>query len=599
MVKFNSKTLVFLIIVGIVAFVLFNQNLIPLSVVGGFSTLSLSNVDIQTNDPTGNIQGDVWVLTVRQGGLGQHAVGTFSPEEISVGEKRAEKGFTLKLVNTEQKCNYPLIVDYGKTVYKYGYLKAALAPWENANEWAQERCGLLGQYLYWTKPSGLDYFCVYRNPIAGAVANLEENPNLEFKTTVSLEIEGESALTDTMSNTGNSIVHLGNKAVGIWQGNLSTGEQCPAPSSSGIKAVFGKESIYDWSTPTWRLVDSTKLSNYFVQQSVVERREDSLTEAELKNKIDLANSLADQSLLPKQFCLYNNCAIGKNSFSLVDGKYEINLNKQIQYPVMTFYIKADSLGIYQPTTKPVIVSTETTDFATGEKGSIIVKFKNDSEESGNFLIYADCSTAGFSQTGSNIERYVSAGQQSTVFVPISGSCSSRTQGNCTVVVKSLDFSGKTDSRNVSLYCSPQLTCTPEKRVCIDDVISQCNNIGTGWNVVEDCKSVGKVCAVDEVGTIYCKAKTNSPKPVCGNGKCEEGETINTCPADCGDCEWWQVKVEKDVPTYLIPLPFIGGLIQTGVTHESTCVTDPVMAMIGLMAIVLIGMMGYYFMKKRR
>ena len=142
-----------------------------------------------------------------------------------------------------------------------------------------------------------------------------------------------------------------------------------------------------------------------------------------------------------------------------------------------------------------------------------------------------------------------------------------------------------------------MTCTPGKKVCIEDVISKCNSLGTAWDVVEDCAVKEKVCAVDEVGTLYCKG--DNPSPKCGNGVCEADETAVTCPADCGECNWWENRVDKDVPIYLIPLPFIGGLIQTGITHDSQCVTDPVMAMTGLMGIVLIGMMAFYFTKKRR
>src|SRR3990167_1218173 len=83
----------------------------PLSIFG-FTTLSLSQIDVQSGDPI--LGGQVWALTVRAGGLGQYATGaskTFSESEISTDEGKAANQLDIKIVSQSQSCEYPIAHD--------------------------------------------------------------------------------------------------------------------------------------------------------------------------------------------------------------------------------------------------------------------------------------------------------------------------------------------------------------------------------------------------------------------------------------------------------------------------------------------------------
>lgn len=79
----------------------------------------------------------------------------------------------------------------------------------------------------------------------------------------------------------------------------------------------------------------------------------------------------------------------------------------------------------------------------------------------------------------------------------------------------------------------------------------CGNCGQGKACTDEgqCVTVGAICgnAKCEAGESYstCPSDCEAPTPVCGNGKCEAGESTATCKADCpgsgpvcgnGNCE---------------------------------------------------------------
>lgn len=495
----------YLILILLVAFAgtffYLNPQYLPFSF--GFSTLSIGTTDFTTNDPNGFLQGKLFVFTVRQGGLAQRAQGAILAEQINVNGVKAKKGFDLMIENTQQECEYPISVDYsGGKIYTYGVVKyryACTTPWtcKPLSEVLAD-CQKYGEPLIAFKfPNSFDEGCIYRNPIASYTGRLKEQANYHFKTKMSLAIEGETPITAIISNKSQTTAKFDNVAYAIWQGNLVTGETCPNPSTARVMAVYVKAG------EEWRLINMDRYNTYKTREERLNNLitelhsgyNSSATEGYVDSLISQINSAASQALQTTTF----KGGFLRNSHSLQDGKYVIELPKQLQFPVFTFYVKADSLGVYTPTVKPKILSAKAVSFKTGEIGSIEVKFKNDSEVGGGFFIWAECPT-GFQMYGTTIESYVGAGATKTVFIPLTGSCSKDLTKTCIVHVKGTEVE---DTKSVSVTCKPQQVCQPNAIVCILNKIKKCNADGTGYTLISDCAAQGKVCGTDSFGNLTC------------------------------------------------------------------------------------------------
>jgi len=476
-------------------FFYFNPQYLPMAI--GFSTLSIGTTDFTTNDPNGFLQGELFVFTVRQGGLSQKAVGTITANQIQADGKKASKGFTLEITNTKQECVYPISVDYtsGK-VYLYGFKKYPM--------WSSENCSAYGEYVAEIKPAwSLDKYCIYRNPLSSYSGRLKDQANYRFNTIWKLAIEGEEPIVSTMSNIGETKVKFDNVAYAIWQGNLVTGETCPNPSSHRVMAVYAFKK--------WVLVNEDYWDDYKNYERSFLQNLRSLNADAIENQIKELNNKAGKAVafLPDNHpFLRTGGGQGylANKESVKNAMYILPLAKQIQFPVFTFYVKADKLGVFTPTVKPSIISAKSIAFKTGELGSIELTFKNESEVGGTFHIWAEC-PAGFSMYGTTIERYVGANQTATVFIPITGQCGTTTTKTCTVYVKGTELK---DSKRVSVTCKPQQVCNPNQIVCINDAIYKCNADGTDYILIENCKSQGKVCGTDALGNLICVTSGTTP-----------------------------------------------------------------------------------------
>jgi len=463
----------------------------------GFTTLSLSSVDFKTNDPTGFLQGPVFALTVRQGGLAQHAEGYFSPQVIKDEGKMVRKGFKLEIDNFEQRCRYPVRVDYSEKIYKYGLVDCGLfEPLESC----KSKCARFGEVIGWGKAVGeLTGYCVYGSPVASYTGRLKDVADYGFRAKLKLTIDGKSPVTATISSTGAGEARLGNVALAVWQGNLVTGASCPVPSSDRVMAVYSKG---------WRLINASYFDSYKNKSDDL-KASFGVHSTQIRLKIEQVNAAADAALRPVSW----NNAVGVDSFSVENGYFFVDLPKQLQFPVFTIYVKADELGLYQPIGKAVILSAQGSTFKTGEDGVIRVDFMNESSVDAGFQVWVECSP-GFSMKGSVIERQLRAGVRDTVFIPVTGSCSSTKSGNCKVYVKALG-GGTPVTANVSMTCSPQQVCDPGKVSCISNVIKQCNSDGTAWLTLEDCASKGQVCVSNSLGQLSCGSGSNAGTPLPG------------------------------------------------------------------------------------
>lgn len=466
----------------------------------GFSTLSIGTTDLTSNDPEGFFNGKAFVFSVRQGGLAQSASGSIAASNIQSDGAQATKGFKLELVNATQSCDYPIQVDYaGDKVYLYGWFEYPYVLIPPSVDQIKSACAKFGEPMSWGKVSqSFVYGCVYRNARTSYSGRLKETANYAFKTDWTFTIDSSAPLTASMSSAEQSKIMFSNIAYGIWQGNLVTGDSCPSPVAQRVIALYKEDSA-------WNLIDESTWDDY-------KNKESNLLGVSYSSMSNITNGIAstnvsgDSVLRTKSFSSAGGASASALG-TLSSGHAKINLEKSLQFPVFTFYVKAQSLGIFTPETKPVIISTSGVKFKTGETGTVEVSVKNDSTVGGIFTAWLTCD-GSIRQSGSNIEAYLNAGQIKSIFIPVTGSCSTNTTSACMVHVM-----GTTQqvSKTVSVSCSPQCVCEPDQTVCMADVIKKCKAECSGYEIISDCASKGQVCGRDVLGNLTC----TTPAPVGG------------------------------------------------------------------------------------
>lgn len=481
----------------------------------GFNDISLSSVDYLSNDPV--LGGESWVLTVIQNCMGRYAVGSFSKSNIQdpADNAQATKDFKLTMTLDEQKCEYdireqgfPILTLKQETrhLWKLGL---------GASEFEAE-CTAKPYSLSFNK-KGWYYTCFWG--VETAKHGTLSSADINFKSTIKLEVPGQTPQTATITNQLTRSVDIGTIGTAYWNGNIVTGDSCPSASADRISVAY--------QNGVWKMIDESKYQTYLVHHQAevkicisnyLKSLGDTPNTCVEKYNIVSSNALAGKKLIS------DGGTLGTTFGSVSDGKVFLNLVKTIQYPMITLRLNVDWIGIFIPVSQPKVIYTSSKTFRTGETGYINAQIKNDGTGVGSFNVYADCN----SPFGSDSSRIVSlaADTSTTISIPVTVSASKDLTGSCTVCAEDINEPSKKHCKSVSMSAKPQITCTPFKRECAGTTIVQCNAEGTGESVIQEC----------ELGCEYknfqptCKSQL---EPVCGNGICETGETYLTCSADCG------------------------------------------------------------------
>jgi len=483
----------------------------------GFDTLSLGKTTFTTSDPNHFLQGEIFLVQVAEGGLGQSLSGSKSSDQIdSETGKQTENGFTIELAGKERTCNYVIDNTYTKRrVWEYGAT--------DTGEWFSETnarniCKNLGFMVHVAKVGFSPYYCVYKNPSQGTggyPANLEDNAFFKFETDVSLIIDGQSPITKSISNGHTTTTTLGNTALVKWNGLLGQGSQCPSPFTQEVMALY--------KNGKWNTIDKDKYELYENASIDVESRVEFNNPATvptlqrmmaLVQEANMRGNTVMSSNLPLR-CIGCGGATSSTTGGVDDGQVVLVTDGSIKVPVFTFYVKADSLGISQPIGQVSNLQVSDIEFETGDPNGADIR------------VWVNC-VGGFSMIGNTKQVQVNPNDSAVVYIGISGICSADITNNCTVHVKN-QFTQEDTTAISRATCSPQFTCTTgDKRCFAGEIIKQCD--GIGYNiVVEDCGSQNKTCDLDAFGNIACTGGT--PPSLCGNKECDFGEIL-TCPQDC-------------------------------------------------------------------
>jgi hypothetical protein len=517
-----------------------------------FSTLSVSQNDFVSND--NYLDGKAWLLTVSEDGNSQSAKGTIQGEKLKTDDGGyAKSDLTIKTEVTEQSCDYNLRQNYDPDIYVYNLqlIKSNAWSWEldkyidQCEDKSQGAWGFIeGKYNYYI----YNVYCLTKHKIGVPGSIKSPTTNFEAKLTVQKDSDSKTA---TISSTSAKSVKLSNVAYAHWAGSLSSGEQCPDPGSEGYMIVHDETG--NWVLTKSRLYDSylSYKQNTF-DDFIYDDMADEIsrwtgvsidTIDNLQSRINDLNSRANNAIT--EFG-YSDFRVTSNSLS--SGQAHIELDRTIQFPVITMHVKADWLGIVIPVGEPKITSISAEDFEEGKNGQIKVTVKNIGDATASFGISASCESpikqVGTAQTISNLRD----GSQKTVTITLSGATNKEVTKKCTVNVYDLNNPDMKDSDTVTVTLKPIRLCDPGETRCDGETQKICNKDGSAWEKTDSKACIKPDCTKDS----ECADNSACTQDKCVSGKCENTYVISsTCPGEkfcvysVDGNEYNKVTTEKD------------------------------------------------------
>ena len=508
----------------------------------GYATLSLSPVELV--DYETHIRDKAWLLTVSQNKMSDIIYGSISSDSIkdpTTGEK-ATKDLTVKITADNQTCNYPLRAE--RNIYRYDYKIIELGYWDclwlDYSNAAQE-CANLGGFL---QPHGTKckLFCALREQ--EAYSGILLTPSVSFKSTITLTSNGEetSAEINTLSQT--EVNFPEDIAYARWVGSLSTGEYCP---TLGIPSAVFKNN-------KWILVNENDLNTYLAKSDNFKTDWEAITsESIAESYINDINYALDMACISEVFkSPLGNLGIPEGSKN--DGKVVMNLEKEVAFPLINMYIRADWLGIMMPYGMPEITKLESISFDPKQGyGSIIITAKNIGTAPGSFAAKAVCD---YPVSGGNVVYFepLESGDEGQATISLTAvSTGEEYLRKCTVTVYDRKETGNKDIKDIYVTIKPLEICPNGKERCVGNWRERCET--NAWNRIEYCSYDCDYKSNGEVIT-YCVEAPNGN----GNGddECDYG-----CSSWDVDCRFRELmcKMEKAVMGTLMFIGLgVGGII---------------------------------------
>lgn len=521
----------------------------------GSSVLSLQKADFfkSSSDCFDSSSGDLWVYTIRGGGLGQYAEGEWNgsgditPKDVDNnydGKEVPEKTFG---IDTEfhQQCVYPLVANSQATpIYKL----ADPIEWfclSYDQEKALENCGsdsFSGKYSYSTT-----CWCSSKIQKTGAVGSSYNFNNPSTATEMIIKVDNGGTPSSKTFNTESQIRgRVSSNVCAVWNGNTVTGQVCGLPQDDTRPAYISGQ---------WKLLSDDKYVIYNSAWgdwlSIVQSG--SKSQSAIENAIDTLNAKSDSAL---------NSRISFGTIdqptSLQNAKIIKELDSLIQYPVLTMYVKADWIGVVTPIPDPSIEKVSSGCFSSGRTGTITLEVKNKGTERGEIDFYADCDS-GFDVSRKSLS--FAGGETKTVILEITGTTDKEElTGTCKVYADAIE---NIDTRTVEV-------CTTGYESCIKDT-EWCEDKNRWWcpdpikpELKENCVALGKVCNYAGDGTTFCEddedwCENHPDDPRCDGSECGTWLDLKIFKIPDLWCLLNQF-IEKFKIVFAIIVGFLGGLL---------------------------------------
>lgn len=450
------------IVIGILVLLGLSAGHLFSTVGGGFTTLSLQQVQFQ-QDPN---FGQAWVLNVVQNGGGQYATGSFSASQVSANNKQAANDFQLKVNLIDNYASYP-IYSTGNTIYKYDFFKIDVPLLADAGKICQQNGG-----YYAIKPQGtFDWYCL-RQTSQGQFGTVGSPTNV-FSSEIDL-IKGTDTQTAIISNIGQTSAILGQNIARVqWTGNLVSGQSVPAASDNDVCAIF--------TSNQWSTVSCQAYNNWNSAANIVRAAALVGSTTDMQNQVNQVNGYLGTLLQQKQFTFAGGSAATTNG-TLSNGQVILQLPKLLSFPTMVFTVNAQYLGIVAQAGQPKIVSTSTQTFNVGGNGLVDAVIKNVGTAQGSFNVWLTCTSPASS---TDRQTYTLQPQESTTaYLALTASSQTDGTASCTVRAQDNTNPSATDSASIQVSFSTIRICTEGQKQTYGNSIQQCQN--NAWVTIQTC-----------------------------------------------------------------------------------------------------------------
>lgn len=489
--------LIFLIIMGFIFYT--NREEISFPQFAGFTTMSVSDADFISSSDFFNGE-STYIVTVSVNGMGQSLI--ITPEDFKKKGSPKIPTKQLKLeMDGEQFCEYSIEPTYEATpiyAYQIHVWDGGLFAERCTEDYAETNgCPYETRMGYGKFSGSLTCFCINEITQAKTLSvNGISNPDVRTRTKIKLTSDFFSE-TKEFDTKGKVQGYIGDNAYVIWNGDLVK-SSCNQNQDRYYAFFRNGEWYLGYSADYINYKNIRDINIEILNNKGGDMKEDTVRDA--LNRINLAASVAltDRT----------------NEFGIIEGKTNIqnaiirkDLPSFVQTPVWTFYIKASSIGIYQPVSDIKIINVDLDNFRTA--GTIYVDLKNYGE-TGNADVYAVCDGAEVLTT----TQTVYLAENKATRIPINVRASTLEPKKITCTVYSVNPAGNTYKTTTEATVYPEQQCTAGTKMCNGNNVVICNHYGSGFELYESCD-------VDEY---------------CSNGEClKQGETPTTKPpADSGN-----------------------------------------------------------------
>jgi hypothetical protein len=488
----------------------------------GFTVLSLDEADfIQSGElPDGTFWNrPLWILEASQDGFGHRITGIFNEGEIGLESGTApEQTFYIEMELQKQSCEYPLreetnippLSDFDFEVWGcFG---------EPTAEEAESKCPDLFDYGYTTIGN---CWCIDESVQASAVNLNIETP---YTHTIGEIIIGNEDVWespwqfDTHKSETISGFAVPGKIYVRWTGYHGTDFDCD-----------DSDQVYSWwqyggnFEGSWRIGSAEKFRAYkgkYEGLSLAFRQHEYPSQQSFQAVIDDVNSAKDSAMVETSW------GEVEDSTNIDNAKIVRDIPAPIKFPQYVFYIDAEYLGIETRAPDILINNAFLRDGCLEGSGTVDISLTNNGYSGSTIISIGDCPT-GFTNVPAQTFG-VEAGETKSITRSLDASVATETTGTCTVTSND-GYNVRT--KTFSVCAKPFTSCTPGETKCFsDESIRECNSLGTGWDVVEDCKE-----SCDNPSDAYCDDSDGTPDCKCEGGN---GGGGGDCPSFFSDPLGW-------------------------------------------------------------
>jgi len=353
------------------------------------------------------------------------------------------------------------------------------------------------------------------------VGFLQSPPDTLFESEWIIAVEGESAETVRLSNSGaehGSLERVNDNVQLEFVSLKDTGSNAPNPQNT--LAAFS-------STDGWRLIEKEEFDSYITYienespKKVEEMREQDNFNIEdwtdKKNKEARDNFLSASREYEESPIQGSNVSDGKNKFQ--NGIFQYRPESEFEWFISEFNVRlnGDFVGLQRKFADLEIINIEDTKVNGLSSGSVEVEVANNGNGTGAFEVSASCDK--FDTVGVSSRTSLKSGESDTVFLNLDTDGSEEFYETCNLNIKDLETTSIVSSSFTASY-TPEKECTPGR---------QSVRIENGQEAIYECAEDGisifevDACELDERAKPY------------GEGyECQKVESLREieAPQDC-------------------------------------------------------------------